>query len=163
FPLRGAILASLGATQADPPAAVRERLAGVAAAPDWEGRRHEPYLQLLMAVEDEATVAETRTLDGGVLERRITEAVAAPVTRVAADRARVRGHALGRPRDGRDARRARRAHRQAAPHGRRGDAPRPRRAQLRPARRGHPSPRGEAPAPRPDPARRGELARPPRA
>lgn len=83
FPLRGAILASLGATQADPPAAVRERLAGVAAAPDWEGRRHEPYLQLLMAVEDEATVAETRTLDGGVLERRITEAVAALVTRLA--------------------------------------------------------------------------------
>lgn len=84
FPLRGAILASLGATQADPPALVRERLAGAASGGDWEGRKHEPYLQLLMAVEDEATAAETASLDGGTLERRVAEAVAALVGRLAA-------------------------------------------------------------------------------
>jgi len=83
FPLRGALLAALGATQADPPAVVRERLAVVAAAPDWDGRQHEPYLQLLMAVEDERATAETASLDGGVLGRRITEAVAALLRRLA--------------------------------------------------------------------------------
>ena len=83
FPLRGALLAGLGATQADPPAVVRERLAAVAGAGDWDRRRHEPYLQLVMAVDDERTAAETAALDGGVLERRMAEAVAALLRRIA--------------------------------------------------------------------------------
>ena len=83
FPLRGAIIAALGASQSDPPAVVRERLAVVAGAEGWDGRRHEPYLQLLMAVEDQAATSVTAGLDGGVLERRMSEAVAALLRRLA--------------------------------------------------------------------------------
>lgn len=83
FPLRGAILATLGASQSDPPDVVRERLSAVAGAGDWDGRRHEPYLQLLMAVEDDQAAAATAGLDGGVLESRITGAVAALLGRLA--------------------------------------------------------------------------------
>ncbi len=83
FPLRGAILAALGASQSDAPAVVRERLSAMAGAGDWDGRRHEPYLQLLMAVEDDATSAATAGLDGGVLESRITGAVGALLRRLA--------------------------------------------------------------------------------
>src|SRR5690606_9048766 len=83
FPLRGALLASLGATQSDPPSVVRERLAAVASASDWEGQQHEPYLQLLMAVEDGRSTAGTAGLDGGLLERRMTEAMSALLRRFA--------------------------------------------------------------------------------
>lgn len=79
FALRGTLLDTMGLTQADARDQVREALARATAQEGWEGERHRPYLELLLAVEDEATADSVRELDGTVLTRRISEAVLAYV------------------------------------------------------------------------------------
>lgn len=83
FPARAALLAAIGATDLNPPAVVRERLATAFAADDGLDREHEHYLQLLLAVEEATVTAEVAALDGGVLSHRIAAAYTAFVTRLA--------------------------------------------------------------------------------
>lgn len=77
FPWRGAILASLDATDAEPPRAIRQRLRAKLAGADGLSPEHGRYLEVLLAVEDEATDAEIGELDGGSLGSRITAAAIA--------------------------------------------------------------------------------------
>ncbi len=77
FPWRGVILSALGATDSDPPEAVRQRFREQVSGPGGIGYEHRPYLEVLLAVEDEATDAEIGELDGGALGSRITAAATA--------------------------------------------------------------------------------------
>ncbi len=79
FALRGTLLDAMGLTQADAQDVVRDQLALATGQDGWEGERHRPYLELLLAVEDEDTAEAVRGLDGTVLTRRIADAVIAYV------------------------------------------------------------------------------------
>lgn len=83
FVLRGALLSSFGAIQSDPPTVVRQRLAAAVAEGDWDGEEHEPYLQLMLAVEDETATVRAVSLDGGGVARAIAAAFNAYMRHVA--------------------------------------------------------------------------------
>lgn len=83
FPLRTAVLASLGASQSDTPAVVRERLAAVTAAGGLGDPEHELYLRLMLDAEEASDTARIESLDGGVLAHRIATAFLAYVRHLA--------------------------------------------------------------------------------